>query len=510
MIQDTTHKTKRIAKNTLMLYFRMLFMMFLGLFTSRIVLESLGESDYGIYNVVGGVVAMFAIISGTLSSAVSRFITFEMGKGSEAQLNKVYSTSVIIQALLSIIVIILAEPIGLWFIDNKMTIDPVRIPAARSVLHFSVFSFVVNLMSIPQTASITAHEKMSAYAYVGILDGILRFSVALLISRSGYDRLVLYAMLMAASVLVVRMVYGWYCRKNFEECHFKPVFDRDLLKRMFSFAGWNFIGETAGVLRDQGGNILINIFFGPVVNAARGIALQLNNVVIGFVTNFMTAVNPQITKSYASGEHEYMFSLVRKASRMSFYLLFILALPIIFNAENVLKLWLKDVPEHSALFMQLFLVFALCESVSRPLITTVLASGKIRDYQIVVGGLQLVNLPVSYLLLKNGFIPEVTVAVSIVLSLICLIVRLLMLKKIAGFPVGPFLRRVGLNILTVSSVAVCFSVMISLFMPETFTGFLVNTCLIVVVAVMSILFVGCSRSERRELMGVVLKRFSAR
>ena len=510
MMPGHNENTRRIAKNTLMLYFRMLFMMFLGLFTSRIVLESLGETDYGIYNVVGGVVAMFSIISGTLSSSVSRFITFEMGKGSEAQLDKVYSTSVIIQALLAVIVIVFAEPIGLWFIDNKMTIDPARIPAARSVLHFSIFSFAVNLMSIPQTASITAHEKMSAYAYVGILDGILRFSVALLISRSSQDRLVFYAMLMAASVLIVRMVYGWYCRRNFEECHFRPVFDKSLLKQMFSFAGWNFIGETAGVLRDQGGNILINIFFGPVVNAARGVALQLNNVVIGFVTNFMTAVNPQITKSYAAGEYDYMFSLVRKASRMSFYLLFILALPIIFNTEDVLNLWLKQVPDHSSLFMQLFLIFALCESISRPLITTMLASGKIRDYQIAVGGLMLLNLPVSYVLLKNGFIPEITVAVSIVLSLMCLVVRLVMLRRITGFPVGQFMIRVGLNILLVSASAVAVCLPVSLLIPDTFTGFILSACICVTAASMSVLFVGCTRTERRELLGVVLKRFSSR
>ena len=315
---DYSEHTRRIAKNTLMLYFRMFFMMILGLFTSRIVLQALGETDYGVYNVVGGVVAMFAVISGTLSSSVARFITFEMGKGSEAQLNKVYSTSVIIQALLSIVIIAIAEPVGLWFIENKMTIDPIRIPAAEWVLHFSIFSFVVNLMSIPQTASITAHEKMSAYAYIGILDGVLRFAVAIAVMRSHGDRLVLYAMLMAASVMIVRMVYSKYCSRHFEECHFKFVFDKPLLKEMFSFAGWNFIGETAGVLRDQGGNILINIFFGPAVNAARGLALQINNVVTGFVTNFMTAVNPQITKSYAAGDHTYMFSLVRKASRMSY------------------------------------------------------------------------------------------------------------------------------------------------------------------------------------------------
>ena len=503
---DHTEHTKRIAKNTLMLYFRMFFMMILGLFTSRIVLQALGETDYGVYNVVGGVVAMFAVISGTLSSSVSRFITFELGKGPEAQLNKVYSTSVIIQALLSIVIIAIAEPVGLWFIENKMTIDPVRIPAAEWVLHFSIFAFVVNLMSIPQTASITAHEKMSAYAYIGILDGVLRFAVAIAVMRSNGDRLVLYSMLMAASVMIVRMAYSRYCSRNFEECHFSFVFDKPLLKEMFSFAGWNFIGETAGILRDQGGNILINIFFGPAVNAARGLALQINNVVTGFVTNFMTAVNPQITKSYAAGDHSYMFSLVRKASRMSYYLLFILALPVIFNAETVLNLWLKEVPEHSALFMQLFLIFALSESLSRPLITSVLASGKVRDYQLVVGGIQLLNLPIAYVLLKAGYVPEITVDVSIGLSLVCLLVRLWMLKRKIGFPMGEFLRRVVLNVFLVTLVAIVPCVSVSIYMPMSLAGFVMNVCACVFIALLSVLFVGCSKDERE----AVIKRFSSK
>ena len=507
---DHTEHTKRIAKNTLMLYFRMFFMMILGLFTSRIVLQALGETDYGVYNVVGGVVAMFAVISGTLSSSVSRFITFELGKGPEAQLNKVYSTSVIIQALLSIVIIAIAEPVGLWFIENKMTIDPVRIPAAEWVLHFSIFAFVVNLMSIPQTASITAHEKMSAYAYIGILDGVLRFAVAIAVMRSNGDRLVLYSMLMAASVMIVRMAYSRYCSRNFEECHFSFVFDKPLLKEMFSFAGWNFIGETAGILRDQGGNILINIFFGPAVNAARGLALQINNVVTGFVTNFMTAVNPQITKSYAAGDHSYMFSLVRKASRMSYYLLFILALPVIFNAETVLNLWLKEVPEHSALFMQLFLIFALSESLSRPLITSVLASGKVRDYQLVVGGIQLLNLPIAYVLLKAGYVPEITVDVSIGLSLVCLLVRLWILKRKIGFPMGEFLRRVVLNVFLVTLVAIVPCVSVSIYMPMSLAGFVMNVCACVFIALLSVLFVGCSKDERAQLKEAVIKRFSSK
>ena len=349
------HKGRTIAKNTLMLYVRMIFMLFVGFYTSRVVLDSLGENDYGVYSVVGGVVAMFTIISGALNSAVSRFITFEMGKGTGMSLNKVYSTSVIIQMVLSLIVIAICEPVGIWFIRNEMTISPDRISAAIWVLQFSLLSFVVNLMSVPQMATITAHEKMSAYAYIGILDGLLRLGAALLIIHSPIDRLVWYSALMAGAVIIVRIAYGLYCRMRFPECRFRPLFEKGLVREMFSFAGWNFIGVTSGVLRDQGGNILVNLFFTTAMNAARGVAVQLNGAVQGFVTNFMTAVNPQITKSYASGDKAYMLSLVKKSSKMSFFLLFIIALPMLFNTEYLLEIWLKDVPAQSASFVRLFL-----------------------------------------------------------------------------------------------------------------------------------------------------------
>lgn len=506
-MQDTSNRTKRIAKNTLMLYVRMLFMMFLGLYTSRIVLQALGEGDYGVYNVVGGVVAMFAMISGALNSAVSRFITFEMGKGSEAQLNKVYSTAVTIQLILAAVVVAIAEPVGLWFIDNEMTIDPSRIPAARMVLHFSILAFVINLMSVPQMASITAHEKMSAYAAIGIMDGSLRFVTAILVKNSTGDRLIYYAALMALTVLVVRTAYGIYCRRNFEECRYRPVFDRPLMKEMFSFAGWNFIGVTAGVLRDHGGNILVNVFSGSVaVNAARGVALQLSNAVQSFVTNFMTAVNPQITKSYAAGEKEYMFSLMRKSSRMAYYLLFIIALPVLFNMEALLDLWLDEVPEMSVSFARLFLILALSESLSGPLMTGMLATGKVRNYQIFVGGLIMLNFPISYLFLKLGFGPEVTVIVAIVISQLCLFARLYMLKKAIDFPVKQFFARVYLNILKVTVVSGAVASTLMIIGEGSWIGFVLRVTVCVLCAGLSVFFIGCSRAERQEMVQMVLRR----
>ena len=489
----------------MMLYVRMLFMMFLGLFTSRIVLAALGETDYGVYNVVGGVVSMFAIISGTLNASVSRFITFELGKGEDAQLRKVYSTAVTIQLALALLIAVLAEPTGLWFIENKMTIPPDRITAAKWVLHFSILSFVFNLMSVPQMAAITAHERMEAYSLIGILDGLLRFSTALLIRYSSSDRLILYSALMCLSVLLVRIAYGWYCRSHFPECRFQFVSDGRLFKEMFSFAGWNFIGVTAGVLRDHGGNILVNLFSNPIVNAARGLALQLSGAIQGFVTNFMTAVNPQITKSYASGDIDYMLSLVMKSSRMSYYLLLVIFVPVFANCSYLLDLWLDDVPETMESFAKLFMILSLSECLSNPLVTAALATGKIRNYQIIVGGLVMLNLPVSYLLLKAGAPPEVTVVVAIVISQICMFARLLVLKGMIGFPVGRFLKKVYLNVLAVTALALCFLPVLS-HDSMNFGEFLLNVILCIVMTSLLILFVGCTRSERSEMIAFIRNR----
>ena len=502
-----TNRGARIARNTLMLYVRMLFLMLVGLYTSRVVLEALGETDFGIYSAVGGVVGMFTIISGALNSAMQRFITFEMGKGPQAQLNKVYSTAVTIQLILAAIIVLLAEPAGLWFIRNEMTISSDRIPAAEWVLHFSLLAFVVNLMSVPQMASITAHEKMSAYAGIGIMDGLLRLGTALLIMHSGGERLVLYAALMAVTVLTVRIAYGIYCRRHFEECRYRPVFDRRLIGEMFAFAGWNFVGVTSGVLRDQGGNILVNLFSGPAVNAARGMAVQLNGAVQGFVTNFMTAVNPQITKSYASGEHAYMFSLVRRSSRMSFYLLLMLVLPLVLNTDAVLGLWLKDVPAHTELFVQLFLIFALSESLSNPMITAMLATGNIRNYQLVVGGIQLLNIPVSYVFLKMGAVPEVTVMVAVVLSQVCLFARMFMLSKATGFPVGEFLSKVYVKaLMVVMPCAASVPVLFEMVKPAGLWGTAASVAVCVLWAGLTIYIIGMDHDERNMVRGLLTKR----
>ena len=321
---DQSANSKRIAKNTLMLYIRMFFTMIVNLYTSRVILNALGVEDYGIYNAVGGFVAMFAVISNSLSAAISRFITFELGKGDKARINKIFSTSVLIQLLIALCIVLLAVTLGTWFLNTKMVIPDDRMHAANWVFYLSILTFVVNLISVPYNACIIAHEQMKAFAYIGILEAVGRLGIAFAIMVSPIDKLVFYALLMGLLAGGIRLLYGWYCKRHFEECHFGWVYDKELVKEIFGFAGWNFIGSASGVLKDQGVNVLLNIFSGPSVNAARAVATQVSSAVSQFSTNFMTALNPQITKSYATNEREYTFSLICKGARLSFFLLLLI------------------------------------------------------------------------------------------------------------------------------------------------------------------------------------------
>lgn len=497
VMASASENNKRIAKNTLLLYVRMLFMLVVSLYTSRVVLNSLGVEDYGIYNVVGGVVAMFSILSGSLSPAISRFITYELGKKDTSRLNGIFCTSVNIQLILGIFILLLAEIVGGWFLNFKMNISGDRMVAANWVLQFSLFTFFVNLISVPYNATIIAHERMSAFAYISILEVIGKLGIAFMISISPIDRLVFYALLICIVSLIVRLVYSCYCKRHFEECFYHFGIDKKLLKEMLGFAGWNFIGSSSAILRDQGGNILINLFCGPMVNAARGIAFQVNNAVLGFSQNFMMALNPQITKSYASGDYIYMMKLIFQGARFSFYLLLILSLPIFFNTHYILSIWLGMVPEHTVHFVRLALVFTLSEAISNPLITAMQATGKIRDYQLLVGGLQMLNLPISYVLLSMGMMPEIVFVVAIIMSQCCLVARLYMLHKAISLNIVDYLRYVYINVIVVGSLSLIISaVVIPYFRKEELWNFIITTIISCLITIAIVFYIGCSQIER--------------
>lgn len=508
--ENISDNSRRIARNTVLLYFRMFLLMLVGLVTSRVVVRALGQEDFGIYGAVAGVVSLFTVLTGSMSAAISRFITFELGKESSTErLRNVFSTAVSIELVLSAIVVLLAEPIGLWWIHDKMVLPPERLEAARWVFQFSLLSLVIQLVSVPYNADIIARERMDAFAYISIFEGLGKLAVAYCIARSSADKLVLYAALLAVVSLLTRLAYGIFCRRNFPEARYQWKLDKGLFGRMFSFAGWNFIGSGSGILRDQGGNQLLNLYFGPVANAAWLLASQVNGTVQKFVTSFTTAINPQITKSYAAGEKAHMFSLLFKGSRMSVYLLILVICPLFFNAPFLVNLWLgaDAVPPDAVLFIRLILMYLLLESVSYTMVTAMLATGDIRDYQLVVGGLQLLNVPLAWLCLKLGAPAQSIYWVAIGVAFACLCARLFMLRGMIGLPVGRFLKEVFLNELLVVALSMSMGLSLSFLIPlDTWWGFLLHAFLSLLFTAVTVWMLGLSSRERKKLTAKLLKR----
>ena len=506
-MSDISSNNKRIAKNTLALYFRTFFSLLVSLYTSRIILNELGVTDYGIYNVVGGFVGMFTILSSSLSGAISRFLTFELGKGNIDKLNKIFCTSVNIQIILSILIVIVSETFGLWFLTEKMNIDPSRMFAARCVFHTSVIVLVLDLITIPYNAIIVAHEHMKAFAYLGITHTLLKLVIVLLLPFFFFDKLIIYSVLLLVTYVIIRILNGIYCKHHFSETNWHIYIDKSLMKEMFTFSGWTFIGSSSAILRDQGSNILLNLYVGPVINAARGIAEQVNGAINSFASNFMTAVNPQITKSYAANDKAYMLELIYKSAKFSLYLLLFLSLPIIVETPYILKIWLKVVPEHTVWFVRLILLYALCDSASRPLITAILATGNIKNYQLIIGAFQFLCLPISYFFLERGFYPEITLIVSLILNLCCLVVRLILLRSMIGLRVRIYIKEVVIKVVLIGIVSSALPIYLSFRLPNSFSSFIVVIVLTLVITLLSIYCIGCSSSERYTLKKALFKLY---
>ena len=450
----------------MLLYVRMLLLLFIGLFTSRVVLAALGETDYGVYNAVGGMVTVFTFLTASISSAISRFLAFELGKGGDAiRMRKLFSAGIAIQLVFALVLVILAETAGLWFLHHRMNIPDGRMGAAEIVLQCTLVALVIQLLAIPYNAAIIAREKMSAFAFISLLEAGLKLAVALMVKYCLNDRLVLYAFLMAAVALVVRMSYGYYCRRHFPESRGKLIVDRSLLREIFSFSGWNFFGSSSYVLNTQGVTILVNIFFGVALNAARGVALQIENIAKQFVSNFLTAINPQITKSWASGNRDYCFSLVAKGVKFSLLVILAFFLPLYFEAECALDLWLAKVPAHSADFVRLALVGLLVDMVGNPLLTLILATGKVRNYYLLTGLTSYLCLPLAWLAFKLGAPVEWSYVSFILIYLIVLLERFVMARRIASFPLGKFFRSLA-PMLQVFALAFALAFLAHLLMPQ--------------------------------------------
>ena len=436
---NTSGSNKRIARNTVMLYFRMLLIMAVSLYTSRIVLETLGVEDFGIYNVVGGVVAMLGFLNSAMSVATQRFLSYEVGTGDLLQLQRVFSSTVLIHCAIAFFIFVVAETAGLWFLNTCLSIPAERMGAANWVFQFSILTFVVNILSVPYNALIISHEEMGIYAYISIAEAILKLSVIYLLDCFSLDKLKLYALLIFLVSLFIRIIYQFYCTRKYPECKFEFAWQKNLLKNLTSFSGWSLFGGIAQIAKVQGVGIVLNIVWGATINAAWGIAQQVNAAVLLFVQNFVMAINPPIIKAFAQGERDRLFSLLFNGMKYTFFLAFCLIVPLLFETGFVLSLWLKSVPEHTVAIVRYVLVAIMVELFSHTIATTVQATGNIRWYQIVVGGILFLNLPLSYVAVKMTGSPVSPMQVAVLLAGISMIFRFLILYRLVHFPLSRLL-----------------------------------------------------------------------
>ena len=496
---------KRLAQNTLLLYFRMLITMLISLYTSRVILDVLGITDFGIYNVVGGTVAMFGIISGALSTAISRFLNIEMGKSNDPhKLSCILSSAVNIHIILAVIIILLAESFIPWFINNKMTIPPERVFAANCVFHCSIITFAINLISIPYNACIIAHENMKIYAYISIFEAVSKLLIAyILLLKTNIDILVLYGILMLIISLIIRLIYQLYCKKHYAESKYKLYFNWNLTKQIFSFTSWNIIGSSSVILSDQGVNILLNIFCSPIINAARGIAIQVNTAVNSFSQNFMVALNPQIIKSYGCKDLNSYKNLIINGSRFSVCLLSLLSLPILLETDYILNLWLKETPEHTANFIRLTLLFGISEAFSSTFTTGLLATGNIKKLQLLIGGCRLLNFPLSYIGLYLFKLPELTLFIAIILSQATLLVRLKLLKNIINVSIYEYYISVVIKqFLSLLGVFIITYFIINIF-NESFGRFLLTVLISITLYIITIYYIICNKNEINLIKSII-------
>ena len=509
-MSTSAEANKRIAKNTFLLYVRMLFTMAVSLYTSRVVLNVLGVEDYGLYNVVGGFVAMFSFFNGAMAAATQRYLNFELGRGDASRLHQVFCTSVNIHAIISFLVLLLSETIGLWFVYTYLNIPVDRFSAALWVYQASVLSSVVMVMSIPYNAAIIAHERMGAFAYISVLEVVLKLLIVYLLVIYDIDKLKLYAVLMLLVQVLICLIYGRYGYKHFTETRYRAIWDSRLFKEMTGFAGWSLFGNIAAVAFTQGLNVLLNMFFGPAVNAARGIAVQVQNAIKGFCVNFQTALNPQITKSYAAGDMDYMYGLVFTSSKFSYYLLLLLSMPVILETQVVLQWWLGIVPEHTVAFVRLILVISMVDSLANPLIQAASATGRIRKYQSVVGTMLIMILPISYVALKLNSSPEGVFVVQLIVFCVALFARLWMLRSLIGLSLRAYCRKAVLPMASVTVASAVVPLTVYLLMQPSLLRFLL-VCAVSLVAVAATVYcLGLTSNERvfiRERLKILKNKF---
>lgn len=496
MQQSNSQNNKLIAKNTILLYIRLLFTMVVGLFTSRVILNTLGIDDYGIYNVVAGVVAMFTLLTGSLSASISRFLTFNLGKGDLKKLSVVFSTSINIMLGMAIIVAILMEIGGVWFLNNQLNIPNERLYAANWVFQFSILTFILNLVNVPFNSAIIAHERMSAFAYISILEVSLKLVIVYMLYVSPFDKLISYAALFAGVAVIIRIVYGIYCSRQFEECHYKFVYDKSLIKEMGVFAGWNFLGSGAYLFNTQGVNIITNVFFGVATNAARGVSNQVEAIAKQFVTNFTTAINPQITKSYAAGNLDYTYSLICKSSKFSYILMLFFAVPFMFETEVIMKLWLNKYPIEAPLFLRLSLWGTMFDLLGNSPAIAAWATGNIKRYYIYVATIGCLVFPLSWVAFYLGLPAYTSYVIFAIIYIFVLITKLYIIKGLIKFPVLKYYKEVIIPLFYTTLVAFIIPLLLYNMLPRVLWSSLIIIVISLPSTLIAVYFTGLSANER--------------
>lgn len=492
---------KRIVKNTLLLYVRMFVMLGVSLYTSRVVLNVLGVEDFGLYNVVGGIVVFFSILNGVLSGATQRFFNFELGKN--GSVGNVCGCSLTLYAGLVFLIILGGETVGLWYLNQIMNIPVERVPAANYVYQFSIVTFCLNVLKVPFNGAVIAYEKMNFFAYISILEAFLKLGIVFLLKSSPFDSLVFYSFLLSVVGLLVLLAYILYTTKTIESVKLRFAWDKKMLRQMLSFSGWSLFGSSAVISSQHGVNLILNYFCGVALNAAAAISAQVTNAMYGFISNFQVAFNPQIVKLYAQDNRETCFHLVFQASKVSFLLFWVISLPVFFGTSFILYLWLGHVPEHASQFCQLTIAFLLIDSLNGPLWTTVNATGKIKTYQILMGCVILLNVPTAIILLYCGLKPEYVWLGKVLLNGVAMLCRLLYMKIRIGFPLRMYLKSVCLPVIIVVAFSLGLSYLTYIVAtPKVIVMMLVSATFAIVFS----LLMGLNSEERNSLKKIIVKR----
>lgn len=490
-----------------MLYLRMILLVLIGLYTSRVILAGLGFTDYGIYNVIGGFVSMIGFLNSSLSSASARFVTFDLGKNDLKELTRTFRCAVSIHYLLAFFLLILAETIGLWFFYNKLVIPSYKLNEAFIVYQCSVLTILISIISSPYNSLIIAHEKMGAFAYISIFEAITKLSIAFIIAHTQNYRLSIYAALILLVQVIIRIIYSFYCSKHFPETSWKWLWDKEKSKKIFSYASWTLNGNIAVIGYTQGINVLLNLFFGPIVNAARGIAVQIQNTTSQFCMNFLMATQPQITKSYAVGDYNYMHKLIIYSSKIAFFLMLLIAMPILVNMENILSIWLDKVPQHTASFSRIVLITSMNYALSLPTITAIHATGNIKKFQIIEGSLLLSVVPIAYILLKLFKInPEQVLITYLVIESITQFVRVYIVYPKVGLSFKHYIKQIIYPILfvTIPTGLICF--LLYLLTDKSFYHTLLNALACILCTGTFIYFLGLKKNEKEFILKKITKK----